>query len=60
MRTLLDLDTLDRLVVHRAGALLDELVALNADVEDLRALRAEPNELFHRNMDDIRGSLHEE
>ena len=56
-RTLRDLYALDRLVMYRASALLDELVALNADVEDLRALHAKVDELLHRRIDDVGSSL---
>ena len=45
-RTLADLHALDGLVVHRAGARLDELVALDAQVEHLRALYSERHKLL--------------
>ena len=56
-RTLGDLDALDGFVVHSASALLDELVALEADVEDLGALDRELDELLHRGTDDVRRGL---
>ncbi len=37
-RTFGDFDSFDRLVVHRAGALLDELIALDTETEDICAL----------------------
>lgn len=37
-RTFGDFDPLDRFVVHHAGALFDELVALNTEIEDIGAL----------------------
>ena len=56
-RTLADLHALDGLVVHRAGALLDELVALDAQVEHLRAVHGEADELLHHIVHDFRRSL---
>ena len=56
-RTLADLDALDWLVVHRAGALLDELVALDAEVVDLRALDGERDELLQHVVHDLRCGL---
>ena len=40
-------------VVDCAGSLLDELVSLDAEVEDLRALNGKLDELFHRSMDNV-------
>jgi hypothetical protein len=37
-RTFGDFDSFDRLVVHRAGALFDELIALDTETEDTCAL----------------------
>jgi hypothetical protein len=37
-RTFGDLDSFNRLVVYGAGALFDELIAFDAEIEDVRAL----------------------
>ena len=58
-RTLRHLHALDGLVIHGAGALLDELVSLEADIEDLGALDGKLDELLHRRIDDVcRGLYH--
>ena len=56
-RTLGDLRAFKDFVVDGTGALLDELVALNADVEDLGALDAKLDELLHRRIDNISRGL---
>lgn len=57
-RTLGDLGAFKDFVVNGTSALLDELVALNADVEDLGALDAKLDELLHRGIDDVGRGLH--
>ena len=44
-------------VVDCAGSLLDELVSLDANVKNLRALYRELDELFDRRINDICSSL---
>jgi len=56
-RTFGHFDTLDRLVIHGASTLFDELVALDAKIEDARALYDQLDEPFHRDVDDISRSL---
>jgi hypothetical protein len=56
-RTFGDFDTLDRFVVHHAGALFDELVALDTEIEDIGALHSQVDEPFHRDVDDVSRSL---
>lgn len=57
MRTFGDFDPFDGLVVDGSGALLDELVALDAEVEDLGTLDRHLDELLHDIMHDIRCDL---
>lgn len=52
-RTLGDLHTLHDLVIDTTSALFDELVSLDADVEDLGAFDAELDELLDRSIDNI-------
>ncbi len=56
-RTFGDFDPFDGLVVHRAGALFDELVAFDTEIEDICALHAELDEPFHRDVDNVGRSL---
>lgn len=56
-RTFADLDTLYRLVIYRSCALLDQFVSFGANVDDLRALDGELNELFHHIVDDVSRGL---
>jgi hypothetical protein len=55
--TLWDFDTLHGLVVDSAGSLLDELVSLDANVDNLRVRNAEFDKLFHRRVFNICGDL---
>lgn len=57
-RTFADFYALHRLVVHCPGPLLDQFVALDTNVKDLRPLDGELNELFHHIVDDVSRSLH--
>jgi len=57
VQTFGDFDTFDRLVVHCACALFDELVAFDTEIEDICALHAELNEPFHRDVDNVGRSL---
>ena len=56
-RTLVHFDSLDRFVVHRGGAVLDQLVAFEAEIDHFRSLYAEFNELFDDGMHDLRRRL---
>ena len=56
-RTFADFDALHGLVVHRAGAGLEQLVALDAQIVHLRALDAERDELLHHVVHDFRRGL---
>ena len=56
-RTFRHFHALHSFVVDCAGSLLDELVSLNANVKNLRALYGELDELFDRRIDDICSSL---
>ena len=51
--TLRRLDALDALVVDTSRARLDELVTFLAEVEHLRALDTQLDQLFDRNMHDV-------
>lgn len=51
--TLRDPHALDRLAVHRAGARLEKLVALEAEIDHLRALDTQLDELFRDLVDDV-------
>jgi hypothetical protein len=55
--TLSHLDALHGLIVDRAGALLEELVSLDAQVKHLCAIDRQLDDLLHHNIDDVRRSL---
>jgi hypothetical protein len=56
-RTLVHFDALDSFVVHCSGASLDELVALDADIDNLCSFDGELDELLHDIVDDVRSGL---
>ena len=56
-RTFGDFDAFDGLVVHCAGALFNELVAFDTEIEDICVLHAELDEPFRRNIDNVGRSL---
>ena len=57
LRTFGDFDSFDGLVVYGPGALLDELVALDAEIEYICTLHGQLNKPFHRDIDDVGRSL---
>lgn len=57
-RTSGELDTLDGLAVDSGGRLLEELVALNAQIDHLCSLHGEINEFLGNIVHDFASSLH--
>lgn len=56
-RAFADLYALYRLVIYRSCSFFDQFVSFGANVDDLRALDGELNELFHHIVDDVSRSL---
>jgi len=50
-------DSFDGFVVNCTSALLDELITLDAEIDNFCSLHAELNELFRDLMDDVRSGL---
>lgn len=57
-RTFGNLLALHVLVVYSRCALLEELVSLDAQIDDLRALHARLDQFFHDRVSDIGGDLY--
>ena len=53
-------DSFDCFVVYCTGALLNELVTLDAEIDDFCSLHGKLDELFRDLMDDVRGRLQDD